>query len=111
MAKSLIIGSTVRNKLTGETMTFKQGKFYDDNKKVVPLEHGNREQIAILETISALKDGTLFMVGYPFHCLCGAIHEWQFFEGKRLKCSECFQRYEFFLYDDDVPCVKLITGL
>lgn len=30
-------------------MKLKNGKFYDDAGNVVPLEHGNKEQIAILE--------------------------------------------------------------
>jgi hypothetical protein len=67
-------------------MTIRQGKFYNGDI-LVPLEFGNKEQIALLKRVELLrKEGEeveleIFLVDdvelerdgeyYPFDCLCG----------------------------------------
>lgn len=98
-------------------MILKSGKFYDEAGNVVPLEHGNKEQIAILEKHRRRREAfegdgldltinieTVASVSFP--CVCG---EWYMGEsgegdseedaienmhGKIVGCPKCGQRYE-----------------
>jgi hypothetical protein len=90
-------------------MIFKQGKFYNTEGERVALEHGNKEQIEILNKVEALRDGVLHFPGDTFTCLCGLCWHPLFEDGKKIKCNECNQKYEFFLFDDEIPCIKMIT--
>jgi len=65
-------------------MTLKHGKFYDGDVKV-PIEHGNKDQILLLEKVNALMttgcllrgfddedlDGEIQTVTYKYMCVCG----------------------------------------
>jgi hypothetical protein len=87
-------------------MTFKQGKFYEGDQ-VVPLEHGNSEQIDLLTRISTLRQGIVYGPYSQIVCPCGSVKTRIFDEGKIFEC-ECGSKYEFFIFDDHVPCVKLL---
>jgi hypothetical protein len=88
-------------------LTLLRGKFYNSDGKPVPIEHGNKEQIQILERANALRSGVM-MFGSTFMCLCGHSIVIAFSNGKRKRCEKCHQRYELFRYDDEVPCIKLV---
>jgi hypothetical protein len=74
------------------TLSLKHGKFYDAIGNVVPLAHGNVEQIELLNTAAALNgDGVCTtmvnsenQVESLFRCLCGKIHSVQI--NKKFKC-------------------------
>lgn len=98
-------------------MVFKFGKFYDNLGNAVPLEHGNKEQIKILENIESLKDGVIFdftshhhKLDKEFTCLCGYSWHPQFEDQKIITCGQCQQTYQFYLHNDDympdIPCIR-----
>lgn len=88
-------------------MTYKNGKFYNEEGSIVPLEFGNTEQIKIIEKVKELRDGVL-CIG-PVTCLCGEENTTAFQDDLTFGCASCRQRYKFFYYDDEIPCVKMIT--
>lgn len=90
-------------------MTYKHGKFFNAAGSPVPLEFGNKEQLKIIAKAEALREGVMFLTGYPFTCLCGFKWSPVFEEGMRIKCDGCKQWYEFCLYHDEVPCIKTIS--
>lgn len=64
-------------------MTLRNGKFYRGDE-LIPIEHGNKEQIEILETANRYADEGLVpeiriqqIVSLEFRCLCGALNEFQ----------------------------------
>lgn len=97
-------------------MILKSGKFYDEAGNVVPLEHGNKEQIKILEKIRKRRDAfegdglsvdpdIHTRVALRFKCICdedyinienedydesSALDE---LPGQRSKCGRCGQEY------------------
>lgn len=64
-------------------MVLRNGKFYDDAGNVVPLEFGNKEQIALLDRVEMLtRDGAEFWIDFgaastleemtfKITCVCG----------------------------------------
>lgn len=88
-------------------LTFKQGKFFNKAGEVVPLEFGNTSQIHIIERIKMLKEEGIFYASALFNCPCGKVHPKSFEDGKRFKC-ECGARYEFYLWNDEVPTLKML---
>lgn len=89
-------------------MTFNKGKFYNGNNEVVALEFGNEQQIAILNRIEALKEGIVHSAYSRFVCPCGAQYYRPFDEGHTFECDACGFKYQFFVYDANVPCIKLL---
>jgi len=108
-------------------MVLKNGKFYDSDGQVVPLEHGNQEQIDLLARVEILrlegeflekdyivsKDETRIIGAcYAWDCVCGNkvkanIHDDM--EGRKYKCA-CGMRYQTGHDDDyDELMVKLIS--
>ncbi len=94
-------------------MTLRNGKFYDSDGNVVPLEHGNKEQFKLFEKFEALKDGIIVIEKYT--CLCGSVTPFPYSqldeEGSYdvdRKCPGCGIKYRFYLHDDEVPCVKML---
>lgn len=87
-------------------MRYKNQKFYNDQDELIPLEFGNKEQLKLIETIEALRDGVI-CIG-PITCLCGHGTKTDFQEDFIFKCPSCGQRYKFFYYQDAVPCVKIL---
>ena len=89
-------------------MTYKQGKFYNESGEVVPLEFGNKEQLHIIEAIKDMIDGVMLPFTGPFRCPCGALIEYKFIEGKTIRCPDCSARYQFWLYKEELECIKLL---
>lgn len=87
-------------------MNFKNGKFYNEAGNVVPVEFGNKEQLKIIEKVKELRDGVL-CIG-PITCLCGEENKTAFEADLIFSCPSCKQRYKFFYYDDEIPCVKTV---
>lgn len=85
-------------------MTFRHGKFYNEQGQVVPLEFGNTTQIEILQKIEALREGVL-VIGI-FVCPCGYSDNPVWKEDLKFKCGACNARYAYYLYEDEVPCIK-----
>lgn len=79
-----------------------KGKFYNEGE-VVPLEHGNKDQIQLLEKAAALKDGGIMWFTSDFHCLCG--HVLQPKPESVFKCL-CGQRYKATTDEDEIPIIK-----
>ena len=96
-------------------MILKDGKFWDDKGNVVPIEHGNKEQIKLLERVQNLRtdgellrgfedediDGEIEKVSYRFTCLCGHKTEWHYtyeennlLSTDSLVCSSCRLKYK-----------------
>lgn len=95
------------------TMILKNGKFYDKNGAVVPLEFGNKEQINLIQEkdrqITKLKtDGedvevekeTTYTVSYK--CVCGygveftaegAPDDDEILDGEEVACFKCKTKY------------------
>jgi hypothetical protein len=69
---------------TGPKMTVRKGKFYLGDKEV-SIEHGNKEQIALLKRIEEMQDGfepdisVRKIVVMEFDCVCGARNEFNSF--------------------------------
>lgn len=97
-------------------MVLKNGKFYDADGNVVPLEHGNKEQFAILERHRKRREAferdgfdltvnieTKASVAFP--CVCGEYYIGMDNEddseldateglvGKKERCPKCKQQY------------------
>jgi hypothetical protein len=94
-------------------LTFKQGKFYNNLQQIVPLEHGNKEQIDILKRIEVLREGIWFDESNYFRCLCGHSSPIpKFKEGEIFNCQSCDQRFQFYCeYDDfdfQLECMKML---
>lgn len=93
-----------------DKMIIQDGRFYKDGK-VVPLEHGNLEQIKLLKEIQdKIENGispTIIVtkqVRLQFKCVCGVVVEFQFddmdedqyldvLEDEQGTCHNCKQRY------------------
>jgi len=102
-------------------MTLRNGKFYDSDGNVVPLEHGNWDQVNLLERRKSLIDGACALS--DFTCMCGEqIHRDCEDNGEmshrrhRKTCMNCGEYYEFYWHKEPshfgpilVPAVKLIT--
>ncbi len=93
-------------------MVLKGGKFYDSDGNVVPLEHGNKEQIDLLTRAEVLRREGEFLekdftvsrdetritgVCYAWDCLCGEkvrarIHDDM--DNRKYKCKSCGMRYQ-----------------
>lgn len=96
-------------------MILRDGKFYNSDGRVVPLEFGNKEQLSILDKVAALKEG--IMILDAFHCLCGMSIQWPEHLGEKsddefkdIICGHCAVGYRFFIWDGEVPCIKLIDS-
>lgn len=93
-------------------MIIKNGKFFKDGIQV-PIEHGNKEQIEILDRTQTLmnhgqlirgndetdEDGDGFVL-YTIVCLCGykvhkryTIEQNNCFEQEKIKCLDCNLKY------------------
>ena len=99
-------------------MTVKGGKFYKDNKEV-PIEHGNKEQIELIQKINEMTTEGFYpevrivqKVCMEFECVCGATNEFDSFseldiddepssiiKGETDHCHYCGLRYK--VMDDD----------
>ena len=86
-------------------MIYKNKKFYDENGEVVPLEFGNKQQLALIEKAKALETG-IFSIG-QFLCLCGELTKGVFRDEHVFACPGCQQKYQYF-FDDEIPCIKSI---
>jgi len=98
------------------SLRLKQGKFYDEAGNVVPLEHGNKEQIAILEKYRRRReafegdglelDADIEVVAsVRFSCICceyvvsisnedyDANEATEGLVGKEDQCPHCKQKY------------------
>lgn len=90
-------------------MKLRNGKFYDDAGNVVPLEHGNKEQRALLDLADALNgDGVALQIvsnedqiATFFQCLCGQVHSPNL--NTAFKCA-CGVRYKCF----DTPTIPAV---
>lgn len=101
-------------------MILRDGKFYEGDK-LVPLEHGNPDQIAIMNRFlrlhEELKNGKVLDVSYQkdivaithFSCICGQTiwRESSVDEEEEIgelqgicTCKKCQRKYEVFLDDD-----------
>jgi hypothetical protein len=105
------------------TMTLKDGKFWQDGK-VVPLEHGNKDQINLIEKVNVLRtEGSIgplvfdekknSIVGMQITCVCGSIVSVVFQKEEdrnntKIKCSGCNLSYLFMCVDVDFPFFKLL---
>jgi hypothetical protein len=95
-------------------MTYKQGRFYDNLGNPVALEHGNKDQIALIHRAEALRAGVVYPQLGSFDCLCGSLWKPVFEDGKKFKCPECNQKYELYKETDDeygfveIPCIKTV---
>lgn len=85
-------------------MTLRNGKFYDADGQMVPLEFGNKEQIQLLNLASALNGdgvcldmlGTVEACQFNFRCLCGHVHIPVINSKFTCKCGlkyKCFDTY------------------
>jgi hypothetical protein len=84
-------------------MTFKQGKFYDRKGNVVPLEFGNKDQIAMIERVKTLQEGAVYFKN-AFPCPCGTINYKSFKDGKMFKCH-CGAKYVFSYFENTIPVI------
>ena len=74
-------------------MTFKNGKFYNDSGEMVPLEFGNKEQIALIERANDFKVGVWNPFG-KIKCLCGEILNYSENDiGKDIECQLCKNKF------------------
>lgn len=94
-------------------MTYKQGKFYDNLGNPVRLEHGNKEQIEIINRVHALRSGVLYPQLGAFTCHCGCSYKPVFEDRKIFKCPECNQKYEMYKETDtygfiEMPCIRIV---
>jgi hypothetical protein len=97
-------------------MTLRDGKFYNSDGQVVPLEFGNWEQISLLNARKSLIEGA-FMVG-SVQCLCGYDVDrdkepnGEMSRKRHIKnCAICGNEFEFYWQKYQgiaVPAVKLI---
>jgi hypothetical protein len=87
-------------------MTFNNGKFYNDFGQVVPLEHGNKQQVKLLNQIESLREGVLFSAYNRFTCPCGSQTNRLFSDGEGFTCKVCGFKYEYYTYDG-LPCIRL----
>lgn len=90
------------------SMTFKNGSFYLNGEKV-PLEFGNKDQLALMNKAEALKEGALAYVDFSsddddtaleYTCLCGCrfrreykIEEWNELQKDKFRCKDCDMKY------------------
>jgi len=91
-------------------MTLKNGKFYDEYGNVVPLEFGNKEQIAILTRVEKMSIdgeeaedypifnffGSVIGLSWRWNCLCGRLMNAKSkadMNGRKYKCPDCKARY------------------
>jgi redox-regulated HSP33 family molecular chaperone len=97
--------------MTQEKLTVKDGKFLRGNT-VVPLEHGNKEQIQLLKRVQEMQDGfdpeitIKKIIHMEFRCVCGALNDFDSFtqideddpdtmiEGETDKCHYCGLLYK-----------------
>jgi len=104
-------------------------QFISDTGEVVPLEHGNLEQIALLKNFEAFKDGlnvdfeytekTTYDCNITFNCGCGGrvcIDEYEMEDNsvedfiknnKTATCYYCKAKYTLTEGEDDNVIVKL----
>jgi hypothetical protein len=83
-------------------MTLRDGKFYNDHGQVVPLEFGNKQQVAILKRVDTLaREGEEFYIDFDsgstvedmtfkLTCVCGEFVRFKGSEemdGLQKKCS------------------------
>lgn len=87
-------------------LTFNRGKFFRDGK-FEALEFGNKDQLKMIDKVKELQTGVLFTG--VFVCPCGAkiTKTLGLEEYETCKCHDCGNHYEWFLYDDKVPCIRL----
>lgn len=91
-------------------MILKNGKFYNEAGEVVPLEFGNKEQIALLDLASALNgDGVcLQLIGsketteFVFQCLCGVVHKPEVNASFKCTCGQSYKCFDTYY----MPAVK-----
>lgn len=96
-------------------MTYKQGRFYNDQGEVVPLEFGNRQQIEIINQIDGLRKGASvhmhIITKKDIICPCGGVipkpESVEDIEECTTTCP-CGQVYEFFSDEDyGLPCIRM----
>lgn len=89
-------------------MKLVRGEFFENGIKV-PLEFGNKDQLALINKAEQLREG----VFYPhdsIECLCG--HTVWREEGKKHGvCTTCYLKFEWYYKDTsdefDIPCIRL----
>jgi len=108
-------------------MTIKDGKFWKDNKEV-PIEHGNKEQIALLAKVNEMQTDGIYpeiaitqKVSMQFECICGATNDFDEFDdididddpgsmlrGSVEKCHNCGVTYKVCTDENGDMMLKLI---
>ena len=111
-----------------QSMTLKDGKFWQDGK-VVPMEHGNKEQIDLLNRVQNLTYPGVLLKGFVKNqddefnsilqfnhvCLCGEKTQLEYTYkevvsiDEKIKCTSCNAIYtlEPFDYSDSFLVIKL----
>lgn len=109
-------------------MTVKHGKFYKGNQEV-PIEHGNKEQIALLHKVEEMRTEGFYpemaikqIICMQFTCVCGAINEFdsfseldiddqpRFIKGETDKCHCCGLEYIVTVDEQDDLMLKIKTN-
>jgi hypothetical protein len=91
-----------------EVMTYKNGSFYRSGEKV-PIEFGNKDQLALMRKAEALKDGVIAFLDESgdddstiirYTCMCGTCFEkqytyteWNEFKKDKFTCLGCGIKY------------------
>lgn len=108
-----------------DDMTVKNGKFYKLGKEV-PIEHGNREQIDLINRVQEMqKEG--FMpelyhenkVTVVYSCICGTVNSFEasfgdgdttesILDGEVDTCTECKVKYKVFICPDEGVMMKML---
>lgn len=87
-------------------MIFKNKKFYNSEGVEVPLQFGNKEQLTLMRKVEEMRDGVLYL--QSIHCLCGFEVSHNFEPDKKLRCTSCGQKFQMFLFEEEIPCIKTV---
>jgi len=108
-----------------DDMTVKDGKFFKHGKEV-PIEHGNKEQIALINKINEMQSEGIVpdlyyetAVTISYDCVCGSFQTFEVsfgeddilenaVEGETDKCSECGLKYTVFISEEEGVMLKLL---
>lgn len=100
-------------------MTVRNGKFYRGSIEV-PIEHGNKEQIALLKRVQEMQEGfypEVYIkksIHMEFRCVCGALNEFESFSeldvddpeemirGETDNCHYCGLKFKVIIMEDDL---------
>jgi len=104
-------------------LRIKQGKFYDEKWNLVPIEHGNKDQIKLIDKVKEFQNPGIEPIAVEttqvsgcFKCLCGTQVSFEFtidpfnekeFIDEDCNCSECGQKFSIYCHDDYGYMVKL----